>query len=496
MEKIINKILTPREYMQLAIEEMHKSKNEPRGDEKVLPKVGALLVFPNGTYEAAHRGELRDGEHAEFTLFERKFWHKSLDDCVLYTTLEPCFERTPPKIGCCKRVTKARIKTVYVGIEDPDPTVDGKGIGHLQDNKVIVKMFDKDLQEEIEKANTEFIKRARERKVSNSQRKQTITEKVFANATKSEFSEDALKSLIQSANLGMEVDSNEFNEYLASLNLLERNEQNSQYLPTGNGLLLFAKNIRNRFPQSAFMITIESVARGEISETFSQPLVLLPKAIEGWLENNLQKAIDTSSQFKRSDKYEFPLEILREVIINAIIHRDYSIEGAKSHVEIDDQKIVVKSPGAPPPSITIEQMNSFKAPTISRNPLISYIFNLMKFAEERGRGMRIFKSLLFNHGLPLPDFSFDGTYLTVTFYRSFDLLIDSSPNLYGDSFTAEELKGYQLIRIEGKIKRLDYEKKLGIDYKKAVRQLNKLVDMDLITRTGLGKNTFYEYVNK
>ncbi|MBK6679403.1 MAG: hypothetical protein IPG53_04950 [Ignavibacteriales bacterium] len=102
MEKTAKKILTPREYMQLAIKEMHESKNESRADGKVLPKVGAVLVFPNGTYELAHRGELRDGEHAEFTLLERKSWQKSLDDCVLYTTLEPCFERTPPKIGCCK----------------------------------------------------------------------------------------------------------------------------------------------------------------------------------------------------------------------------------------------------------------------------------------------------------------------------------------------------------------------------------------------------------
>ncbi|MBK8661781.1 MAG: hypothetical protein IPN18_08225 [Ignavibacteriales bacterium] len=99
-------------------------------------------------------------------------------------------------------------------------------------------MFDKDLQEEIEKANREFIKQARERRVFVSQRKQTITERVFAHANKSEFSNDALQLLINSANLGMEVDSNEFNEYLASLNLLERNDQQNTYLPTGNGLLL------------------------------------------------------------------------------------------------------------------------------------------------------------------------------------------------------------------------------------------------------------------
>lgn len=106
--------------MELAIEEMNKSLNEPRSDGKVPPKVGAILLFPDGEIERAHRGELRDGDHAEFTLLERKLGNKKLDNCILFTTLEPCVERTPPKISCCKRTSKARIRTVYVGITDPD----------------------------------------------------------------------------------------------------------------------------------------------------------------------------------------------------------------------------------------------------------------------------------------------------------------------------------------------------------------------------------------
>ena len=122
------KVYKPRTYMELAIEEMNKSQNEPRPDGKIPPKVGAILLFPDGTVFRAHRGELREGDHAEFTLLERKLSHKKLDDCVLFSTLEPCVERNAPKISCCKRTVNARIKTVYVGIQDPDPAVAGKGI--------------------------------------------------------------------------------------------------------------------------------------------------------------------------------------------------------------------------------------------------------------------------------------------------------------------------------------------------------------------------------
>lgn len=51
-----NKQYTHKELMQLAIEVMNKSINEPREDGKVPPKVGAVLHFPDGRIETAYRG--------------------------------------------------------------------------------------------------------------------------------------------------------------------------------------------------------------------------------------------------------------------------------------------------------------------------------------------------------------------------------------------------------------------------------------------------------
>ncbi len=483
---------SPQFYMQMAIEEMHRTKLETRADGKALPLVGAILVFPDGRVVKAHRGELRNGDHAEFTLIERKLFDESLEGCVLYTTLEPCASRNDPKIPCCKRVVNARIKIVYVGIEDPDPTVDGKGIRFMEEHNVVVRMFDREFQEEIEKANSRFIQQARERKVFELKRIPQITEAFFDTSGVNEFSDDALQFFVRSANLSLDPGSKNFLEYLSSLNLISWDKEQDRFLPSGNGLLLFGRNIRNKFPQSAVMISLYTSSGEERAETFDHPLVLLPNAIENWLEKYLQKSVDTSTRFARKSKYEFPIEILREVIINAIIHRDYSIEGAKSQVEIDDEKIIVKSPGAPHPSITIEQMNSFKAPTISRNPIISYVFNLVNFAEERGRGMRLFKTLLLEFDLPIPIFTFDGTNLVVTFYRSFQHLQNA---LTGDAFLSlkeEDIKGYQLLKISGRLKRSDYASKLNIDDKRAVRQLNRLTETNLILRRDSGKNTFYE----
>lgn len=61
-----------RKYMEISIEVMKNSVQESRKDAKPSPFVGAVLVWPDGSYLTAYRGELREGDHAEYTLIERK----------------------------------------------------------------------------------------------------------------------------------------------------------------------------------------------------------------------------------------------------------------------------------------------------------------------------------------------------------------------------------------------------------------------------------------
>ena len=83
----------------------------------------------------------------------------------MYSTLEPCFKRNSPKIGCCKRIAKARIKKVYVGTGDPFPSVNGKGIKYLVDHGIEVEPYPQELQKEIERLNADFIAYAESRRL-------------------------------------------------------------------------------------------------------------------------------------------------------------------------------------------------------------------------------------------------------------------------------------------------------------------------------------------
>lgn len=478
------KEFNPRTYMELAIEEMRKSLNEPRGDGKIAPMVGAILLFPDGEIKRAHRGELRDGDNAEFSLLERKLGDKKLDDCILFTTLEPCYERSQPKIACCRRTAKARIKKVFVGISDPDPTVSGKGINYLVDRKVDVKMFDRDLQKIIEDVNSEFLSQAKQRrKQAEAEEKKTALEKAVPNSYLENLSEKALLKFIKEANLNYSLGSEEFHQYLKDKGVLEFNKTENKFIPTGSGYLLFGKNPRNKFISAVLKAHVDYGNNKIEPNNFDQALVLIPGLIEEWLNKVLPLSKDTS-EFKRKNIPDFPISVLREAVINAIVHRNYIDHSAKPSIEIDNEKIVVKSPGAPHPSISIEQLNKFNAPSISPNPIISYIFYLMGYAEENGFGMKALKSLNQKYNLPLPEYSYQNPFLILTFPRNLQAVskVSSHPNL--SQLNEEELKGYEYLKSQGELSSNEYAQRFNFSAKTARRHLSKMKDLGLIGDNG------------
>ncbi|MEN9335520.1 MAG: hypothetical protein RLZZ500_507 [Bacteroidota bacterium] len=494
MARKANTGFNARPYMELAIAEMNKSKNEPRPDGKVPPKVGAVLVFPDGRVIQAHRGELREGDHAEFTLLERKLSHEKLDDCILFTTLEPCVERNPPKVPCCRRTTNARIKTVYVGIIDPDPTVSTKGIEHLKKHFVDVKMFDRDLQKQIEAVNKDFLKQALERKrIAEEEDLTTTIERPIANASFDKLSAEALQKFINEANLPYTIEQPEFKEYLIDMGVMSLDKKDNTYKPNGNGILLFGMEPRNAFKGAALKCTAKLGNYEFKPESFDKALVLVPDLAQDWLKKVLAQEKDTSS-FKRSEKESFPIEVLREAVINAIVHRDYTIEGSRNSININDDAIIIKSPGEPPSTITLEQLNTFSAPSYSRNPVISMVFNKMGYVEETGLGMAALKSLNEEFGLPLPEYDYKDPVLTLTFPKTMEAVRRVSKHTGVVNLNEEELKGYEFIKSKGVIKRADYEDYFQYDKKKAERHLNKMVEELLIERKGAGPSTYYEVI--
>ncbi len=482
--------------MELAIKVMNDSIQEPR-DDKVSPKVGAVLIKPDGSVETASRGELREGDHAEFTLLERKNRAVPLDGSTLFATLEPCApkSRNHPKLGCAERILNARIKKVFVGIEDPDPKVDRKGIKYLLDNGIEVEMFDADLQEKIREANKQFIEEAEERaKRAIEEPMETVLsekERIEPKANLEDLSSQNIQSFIDKAKLNVEIGSSKFNQDFSKLGLLEL--LNDKYQPTGLGLLLFGERPQLIFPNALIRATFKTAGRGEEIANMEGSLPVQIDKIQAWYESRVFSQIDRSHA-QRVVTYDYPLNVFREAIINAVVHRDYDIEGAPIYFEINDDAIIVKSPGAPVPPIRLEQLQRFNAPSLSRNPKIMYVLDQLKLVEQRGLGFQTIKELPEKHDLPLPLVSYEEPYMVFTFPRSGEGLKNVSGDRSIIELNDEELKGYDFVKLKGSLKRKEYEEHFGFEKKKAERHFKTFVDLNLVERKGAGPSTYYEVI--
>jgi ATP-dependent DNA helicase RecG len=491
---------TNRELMELAIAVMRKSLHEPRDDKKPPPKVGAVLYKADGTIETACRGELRWGDHAEFTLLERKNRHNALDGAKLFATLEPCApgSRKEPKRCCAERIINARIKEVWVGIEDPDPTVDRKGIKHLLDNGVTVKMFDPDLQEIIKRENAEFFSKALERKaVAEVKAKEPAQLSPLENPEPEyalqDLSRAALDRYRQQAGIEDPIGSDAFNRRLKSQGLLQ-NEGN-RVVASGFGVLLFGKRPREIMPQAGLLATIRYPSGDEETRDFDGPLVEIPEQVQQWLRDKLPHTIDRSTM-QRENVPALPYELVREAVVNALVHRDYDIKGAKCQLIVTPETLLISSPGGPVAPIEFEQLQAFNAPMLSRNPILHYVFGKMGYAEERGLGMRSLREKTAAAGLPLPRYSWNAPYLALTIYRTSQAAIATLPSGVGSRLSKTQRKGWEWLSRQQVVTSKQYASALQLPERTALNHLQHFTKLQLVRRVGSGPATEYHLMSR
>ena len=476
----------PKEYMKLAVEVMKKSiperkKNDPS------PYVGAVLVFPDGSVETAYRGEYREGDHAEYTVLDKKNRHRAVSGCWLFATLEPCAPgaRNAPKVSCAERIVNARISDLWFGIEDKNPKVDHGGIDYLVKNGVKVHQFSPQFHKEIEDVNKKFMKWAYMKNEEEKRTKHKPADHLDERAALTNMdslSDEALQKFLNESKRDYKPRSAAFLQELKEMDLLEYDSKAKKYLPTGNAILLFGKSPRNKFPQAGIKAKV-NYANGETdTKTFDDALVLLPDEVEAWLKKVLPASIDRTT-FKAEHVSSFPIPVIREAVINAIAHRDYSKDGAKVQLEVYEDRIIVKSPGEPFPPITIEAMKNFSATSYSRNKKLTFVFNEMDYMEEVGLGMDTFKSVRTKYNLPLPIIEYDGLNIVVTFPRTVEAVKELGSNEMG-KLTSEELVGYEWIKGKEVASAKEYATHMNITPRQTSRHLSKMLKLKLVKTNG------------
>lgn len=205
-------------------------------------------------------------------------------------------------------------------------------------------------------------------------------------------------------------------------------DDNGSYKPTVAGLLCFGVYPQSIFPQ--WMVTCIALPGYEIGEVggVGERFIdnkkiegTIPEMIEGsiafLLKNMSVKTIISGKTGKREDKAEYPSKAIREAVLNALLHRDYSIhsEGIYIQMRIYKNRIEIQNPGGLFGRITIEEIGK-KKNYDARNPNLIRILEDMGIVENRGSGIPTMIDEMLNHGLRKPDFDDAHGDFVVAFY--------------------------------------------------------------------------------
>lgn len=199
--------------------------------------------------------------------------------------------------------------------------------------------------------------------------------------------------------------------------------------PTLSSVLLFSDYPQAYYPQLCIIAT--SVPGKELGETGNEGERYLDnKRIEGTLpqmlddainfvrKNTKTKTIINVSTGERLDRSEYPITAVREAILNALIHRDYSIhtEGMPIQLTIYEDRMEIINPGGLYGRISIDQLGKVQPDT--RNPVLAVAMELLNKTENRYSGIPTIYRELKKASMPEPMFSDKRGSFTVIFRKN------------------------------------------------------------------------------
>lgn len=182
---------------------------------------------------------------------------------------------------------------------------------------------------------------------------------------------------------------------------------------------------------------------------------------------------------RRIEKSEYPEEALRELVANAVIHRDYMITETYTQINVFSNRIEISNPGNLPPGITIENI---KDSQFSRNEILAAILKDMDYLEEYGRGINIVFSRMQEWGLLEPVFkNMSNTFRVTLLGEVFKELNERQISIWNmlqdrRQITAKECR--QMF--------------VGVSKATIGSDLSRLVSMGLIVLKGSASSSYYE----
>jgi ATP-dependent DNA helicase RecG len=265
-------------------------------------------------------------------------------------------------------------------------------------------------------------------------------------------------------------------------------------VPTNAGILLFGR-LPQRFLRNAEFICVryagatmsDEFVRQDIGGALAEQI----RQAETFVVSNMRRGMRISG-FTREEMAEYPLAVVREAIVNAIAHRDYSIRGEGIRLLMYGDRMEIYSPGRLPGHVTLENL---KDERYSRNEAIVAVLSDLGYIERLGYGIDRMIATMQETGLPAPIFEETAAGFRVTLYSQSEDLVSPEPEAeaWAHGFLNErQERALAHIRQYGKITNSDYQAlSPDVSAETIRRDLADLVDKNLLIRIGSKRATYY-----
>jgi len=257
--------------------------------------------------------------------------------------------------------------------------------------------------------------------------------------------------------------------------------------PCNGAILLFWKNPQKFFPEAqvkcARFAGTTSVRFLDEMTIEGNPFGQMEDALK-FVARNTQREIRITGRPERESIPEYPEAAIREAVINAICHRDYSVVGT-IQVRIYDDRLEVWNPGTLPPSLTIERLYR-EHPSLPRNPKIALAFYRTRLVEHWGTGTLRMADECERLGIKLEFLSESGFFMARFVKPQIAIPPSIKPKL-----NERQRKGLDYASKHGQITNRDYQKLCDISRRQALKDLIELVEVGLLIKAGEGRAVRY-----
>ncbi len=330
----------------------------------------------------------------------------------------------------------------------------------------------------------------------------TYDREIVRGATLDDIDPDAIRmyrKLLEESGRSAEVLAFSDPELLQALGAVQKADGDLK--PTVAGLLLFGTRLALRRDFAMMRVDylrvpgtewVEDAAnRYEALIEIRDPLLRALLRAETAVLDDLPKKFNLpEGSLQRQDILPLPRKVLREAIVNALMHRDYRVHGPTQIIRFAD-RIEIHNPG-----YSLKPPNQLGKPgSANRNPTIASVFHDTDLAETKGTGIGTMRRLMENAELLPPTFESERGENRFVAHIPLTHLLSNEDLAWLDGI-GEELSAHERVvlvhvRDEGTVNNEGVRKMTGLDSLSASTLLRRLCALDLLSKEGAGTATYY-----